>query len=103
MNLDATDGFATRHIGPTPAERDEMLEVIGVPSLDALVDQTVPAAIRLRAPLDLPPAESEFQYLTRLRGIARKNELYRSFIGAGYYDCVTPGVILRNVMENPGW
>jgi glycine dehydrogenase len=103
MNLDATDFFAPRHIGPRPAERDAMLRVIGVPSLDALVDEALPASIRRAAPLDLPPAESEFQYLTRLQGLAARNRLYRTFIGLGYYDCITPSVILRNVLENPGW
>ena len=80
-----------------------MLRAIGVASLDTLIDEALPASIRRAAPLDLPPAESEFQYLTRLRGIAARNRVYRSFIGLGYYDCITPSVILRNVLENPGW
>jgi glycine dehydrogenase len=103
MNLDANDFFAPRHIGPRPEERDAMLRAIGVGSLDALIDEALPASIRRQQPLDLPPAESEFQYLTRLRGLAARNRVYRSFIGLGYYDCITPSVILRNVLENPGW
>ena len=80
-----------------------MLAAIGVPSLDALVDQTIPPDIRLSLPLDLPEGDSEAAYLRRLGDIASKNTLVRSYIGLGYYDCVTPGVILRNVFENPGW
>jgi glycine dehydrogenase len=103
MNLDATDFFAPRHIGPRPDERDAMLRTIGVASLDALIDEAIPASIRRPAPLALPAAETEFQYLGRLRGLAARNQLYRTFIGLGYYDCITPSVILRNVLENPGW
>src|SRR5688572_5931558 len=95
--------FQSRHIGPDPAARDQMLSAIGVPSLDALIDQTIPPDIRLQAPLDLPAGDSEHEYLRRLRGIAARNRTFRSFIGQGYYDCVTPAVILRNVFENPGW
>jgi glycine dehydrogenase len=101
--LDANDWFLPRHLGPSPAERDEMLRAIGVASLDVLMDEAIPASIRLQAPLDLPPAESEQQYLHRLSGIARKNRVFRSYIGLGYHDTITPSVILRMVMENPGW
>jgi glycine dehydrogenase len=101
--LDASDWFQRRHIGPSPDERDRMLAAIGVRSLDALIDEAIPASIRLDRPLDLPPAESEHQYLQRLTGIARKNKTFRSYIGLGYHDTVTPSVILRMVMENPGW
>jgi glycine dehydrogenase len=101
--LDATDWFARRHIGPSTGDRDRMLEVVGVPSLDALVDEAIPASIRLSQPLDLPPAESEYQYLQRLTHLARRNKTFRSYIGLGYHDTVTPSVILRMVMENPGW
>jgi glycine dehydrogenase len=80
-----------------------MLETIGAPSLDALVDEAIPPAIRLSKPLDLPPAESESQYLARLKDIARRNKLFRSFIGLGYYDTLTPSVIKRCLFENPGW
>ena len=80
-----------------------MLEAVKAASLDELVQQVIPDSIRLEQPLDLPPAETEHQYLTRLRGVAAKNRVFRSFIGLGYYDTITPAVILRNVMENPSW
>src|SRR5207253_2117292 len=73
------------------------------PSLDALIDQAIPSRIRLKKPLNLPPGESEHHFLKELRQMASHNEVFRSFIGLGYYDCVTPSVILRNVLENPGW
>jgi glycine dehydrogenase len=101
--LDATDWFPRRHIGPSPDERDEMLRVVNAPSLDALVDAAIPAAIRLRRPLNLPPAESEHQYLQRLTQVARGNRTFRSYIGLGYHDTITPSVIRRMVLENPGW
>jgi glycine dehydrogenase len=99
-NLDA---FQHRHIGPNAAAQDEMLLAVGVPSVDALIDQTIPSGIRVAKPLNLPGAESEAAYLRRLRGVAAKNRVARSFIGMGYSDCHTPAVILRNVFENPGW
>ena len=95
--------FAARHIGPDPSDLDAMLRVVGAPSLDALVDEAVPAAIRLTEPLELPEAESEAAFLARMRELAGRNEPWRSFIGLGYYGCVTPPVILRNLLENPGW
>jgi glycine dehydrogenase len=101
--LDATDWFAPRHIGPSPAERDEMLRTIGAGSLDALIDEAIPSTIRLERPLNLPPAESEHQYLQRLSAVAARNKVFRSYIGLGYHDTITPSVILRMVMENPGW
>jgi len=101
---DTTPGsFQSRHIGPDARERDAMLDAIGVPSLDALIGQTIPDGIRLPQPLEMPPAESEFAYLRRLRTIGARNTVARSYIGMGYYDCITPSVILRNVFENPGW
>jgi glycine dehydrogenase len=101
--LDASDWFARRHIGPSKDERDEMLRAIGAPSIEALVDEAIPSSIRLQAPLELPPAESEHQYLDRLTGVARKNRVLRSYIGLGYHDTITPSVIRRMVFENPGW
>ena len=80
-----------------------MLDAVGAASLDALINEIVPADIRLKAPLALPAAESEAGYLARLRGVAAKNIVCRSYIGMGYYDTITPAVILRNVFENPGW
>ena len=101
--LDATDWFAPRHIGPSPPDRDTMLQAIGAASLDALIDETIPSSIRLQEPLNLPPAESEHEYLQRLAAVAARNKVYRSYIGLGYHDTITPSVILRMVMENPGW
>ncbi len=95
--------FASRHIGPDDTERDEMLKVVGAASLDALIDEAIPARIRLTQPLDLPPGESEHRFLRTLRTIAAENRVFRSYLGLGYYDCITPSVILRNVLENPGW
>ena len=103
MAHEFNDTFQSSHIGPDAIERDAMLEALGAASLDTLIDQTIPAGIRLRTPMTLPPPESEAQYLRRLRQVAAKNRVARSYIGMGYYDCVTPAVILRNVFENPGW
>jgi glycine dehydrogenase len=101
--LDATDWFARRHIGPSLDDRDRMLAAVGASSLDALMDEVIPTSIRLKRPLNLPPAESEYGYLRRLSGIARRNKTFRSYIGLGYHDTITPAVIQRMVMENPGW
>jgi glycine dehydrogenase len=101
--LDATDWFARRHIGPSPDDRDRMLAAVRAASLDALVDEAIPSSIRLKGPLNLPPAESEYAYLRRLSSIARRNKTFRSYIGLGYHDTITPAVIQRMVMENPGW
>jgi glycine dehydrogenase len=95
--------FQSRHIGPDAAERDAMLQVVGAPSLDGLIDEAIPARIRLSKPLNLPEGRSEYQFLRDLRRTAARNQIFRSYIGLGYYDCVTPSVILRNVLENPGW
>ena len=80
-----------------------MLKVIGAASMDALIDEAIPVRIRLTKALNLPDGEPEHQFLRELREIATRNRLFRSHIGLGYYDCVTPSVILRNVLENPGW
>ena len=98
-----TDSFQARHIGPRDADVADMLKVVGASSLDALVADIVPPGIRVSDPPALPPAESEFEYLRRLRTIAAKNRVARSYLGVGYYDTVTPPVIQRNVFENPGW
>jgi glycine dehydrogenase len=95
--------FHARHIGPSDDEVAAMLEAVGVPSLDALVDAIVPASIKLAAPLALPDAVTEEEALARLRSIADRNNIFRSFIGQGYYGTVTPKVILRNILENPAW
>jgi glycine dehydrogenase len=103
MTLENPGSFQSRHIGPDATARGEMLKAIGVPSLDALIDQTIPPGIRAVALLDLPSAETEHEYLRRLRTTADRNVVARSYIGMGYYDCFTPSVILRNVFENPSW
>ncbi|OHX16425.1 glycine dehydrogenase (aminomethyl-transferring) [Chromobacterium amazonense] len=95
--------FLSRHIGPNDAERAEMLAAIGAPSIDALVDQTLPADIRLNRRLDLPSPQPEAEALAALKVVASKNVVNKSFIGLGYYPVLTPNVILRNVLENPGW
>ncbi len=97
------DSFARRHIGPNGEQLESMLLTVGFDNLDALIDATVPKNIRLDRPLDLPAAKSEWNALAELREIAKKNRVMRSFIGAGYYDCITPPVIQRNILENPGW
>ena len=101
--FDSTDSFVPRHIGPTDSDIQEMLGSIGLPSLQALVAATVPSDIRFPGSLNLPVQRSEQAVLDELRDIARRNHVYRSLIGMGYYDCVTPLVIQRNILENPGW
>lgn len=95
--------FRGRHIGPRGADLSKMLETIGVESLSSLIDKTVPDAIRMKAPLDLPAAMSEAEYLRHIKEVSMKNELFRNYIGQGYFDTHTPSVILRNIFENPGW
>jgi glycine dehydrogenase len=95
--------FVPRHVGPSDEELREMLDVLGFASLDALIDATVPAGIRARRPLALPAGVSEEEVLSELRGLAARNRVFRSYIGMGYHDCVTPPVIQRNILENPGW
>lgn len=103
LTIDYREAFETRHIAPDARETEKMLHTIGVASLDQLIDETVPARIRLQKKLDLPPAKTEFDYLNDLKKVAAKNIVNRSYIGLGYYDCITPGVIQRNILENPGW
>src|SRR5438270_1501386 len=95
--------FADRHIGPSPEETAQMLREIGFADLDALVDATVPKNIRLDRVLELPAAKSENDALAELRALASQNRIARNFIGAGYSDTITPPVIQRNILENPGW
>jgi glycine dehydrogenase len=101
--LDPLDTFAPRHIGPRGADVEAMLKAVGAETLDELIDEAIPLSIRLEKPLGLPPAESESAYLARLKTIARRNKVFRSFIGLGYSDTLVPGVIRRCVFENPGW
>jgi glycine dehydrogenase len=103
MSLRHPDLFTHRHIGPDESSISEMLRTLGLNSLDELVEKTVPAQIRTHRPVDLPPARGEYELLAALRQVARRNKVWRSFIGMGYYDCITPPVIQRNILENPGW
>jgi len=96
-------GFASRHIGPDAADRERMLAVIGARSMDALIDEAIPPRIRLTEPLDLPAGLPEHEFLRALADVAARNQLFKSYIGLGYSDCVIPSAILRNVLENPGW
>ncbi len=98
-----TDQFVNRHNGPSETEIAAMLRKIGAKSVDELIDQTIPAGIRLQQPLNLPEGMSEYAYLQHLRGIAAKNKLFKNYIGLGYYDTILPPVIQRNILENPGW
>lgn len=101
--LHQPDAFLARHLGPDAAEQQAMLDTLGLGNRDDLIVQTVPPAIRLNRPLDLPTALDEQGALAKLKGYAQKNELWTSLIGTGYYGTLTPTVILRNVLENPGW
>ena len=103
MDIFASESFESRHIGPDRADTAAMLKAVGAASLDALIDEAIPSRIRLELPLDLPAGISESRFHDELRAIAAKNQLFKSFIGLGYYGCVTPSVIRRNVLENPGW
>ena len=103
LNIHYQENFKDRHIAPNEADTKAMLETVGVNSIDELIEQTVPASIRLKQGLNLPAAKSEVDYLKDLKQTASLNKLFKSYIGQGYYDNITPGVILRNVFENPGW
>lgn len=103
MKPDHLNHFAKRHIGISSAELGEMLKVIGVNSLDQLIDETVPAGIRSTSGLNLPEAMDEADYLAHVKAIGAKNKVFRSYIGQGYFNTRTPAVILRNIFENPGW
>src|SRR6195952_807173 len=103
LNTDYQEKFQHRHIAPNAADTAQMLKTVGASSLDELIAQTIPANIRLKNPLNLPPAKSEFDYLNTLKQTASKNKVFKSFIGQGYYDVIVPGVIQRNILENPGW
>jgi len=98
-----SDKFVNRHNGPREHELPQMLKKIGVDSLDQLIEKTIPRSIMLKKPLRLPEAMSEFEYLNHIRSLGRKNKMFRSFIGQGYYGVALPQVIIRNVLENPAW
>ncbi|MBM1106073.1 aminomethyl-transferring glycine dehydrogenase [Aurantibacter crassamenti] len=98
-----TDLFALRHIGISENDYQKMFDKIGVANLDQLISETIPNDIRLKAKLDLPPALSENEYLVHLQNLAKKNSVFKSYIGLGYHESLTPSVIKRNILENPGW
>ena len=98
-----TDSFVLRHIGPSENEVNEMVKIIGVSSVDELINMTIPSDIRLKNNLGLPKALSEFEYLTHIQELANKNKLYKNYIGLGYHPTILPSVIQRNILENPGW
>ncbi|SIN94711.1 aminomethyl-transferring glycine dehydrogenase [Algoriphagus halophilus] len=103
INLSNAVKFENRHNGPTDAEIVEMLEKVGASSIEELIDETVPKSIQLEKPLNLPSAQLETDFLVEFKKLASKNKVLKSFIGLGYYDTFVPNVILRNVLENPGW
>ena len=102
INFDK-ERFLHRHIGPDSEQKQEMLSAINADSMDQLIDETVPAGIRLKNKIDLDEPMSEYRFLEEFRKLADQNEIYESYIGMGYHDTLTPNVILRNVLENPGW
>lgn len=99
----SAEKFITRHIGPRNEDINEMLEAIGISSLDELITRTVPADIFLKEPLNLPEGMSEYEYFKKIKVIASKNKVYKSYIGGGYYNTIFPAVIQRNILENPSW
>ncbi len=99
----STDSFLKRHLGPGQEDLKKMLDVIGVTSLDQLINETIPSSIRLKKDPDLPEGISEYEYLQHISELGKKNKLYKTYIGLGYYGTVTPPVIQRNILENPGW
>src|SRR5688572_5722202 len=105
MKIDSqyTEKFEARHIGPDQEQTEAMLRVIKANSVDDLIDQTVPDSIRIKKPLNLPQAKSEYEFLQDFSKIASRNKVYKTYIGTGYYNTITPPVILRNILENPGW
>ncbi|MFZ4102073.1 MAG: aminomethyl-transferring glycine dehydrogenase [Sphingobacterium thalpophilum] len=103
LNIDYQEKFEQRHIAPNEHDTAKMLETIGVNSIDELIIQTIPSNIRLKTNLNLPAAKSEADYLIDLKQIASKNKVFKSYIGQGYHDVIIPGVIQRNILENPGW
>src|SRR5678815_795144 len=101
--LALSDTFLRRHLGSNPEEIAEMLATLGHSSLESLVDAAIPRKIRLERPLRLPPEQGEHETLLELRALAEKNKVCKSYLGQGYSGCITPPVIQRNILENPGW
>ncbi|MDW8346129.1 MAG: aminomethyl-transferring glycine dehydrogenase [Bacteroidia bacterium] len=102
-NVHYTEEFEYRHLGSEGEALQTMLKEMNVSSVEELIEQTIPASIRLKKPLSLPEPLTEYQYLHHIKKIAQKNKIFKSYIGLGYYNTITPSVILRNVFENPGW
>ena len=98
-----TNNFAKRHNGPQAQDIQKMLDVIGVSSIDELIDKTIPSSIRFKSPLNLEQGMNEFEFISHMKDLASKNKIYKSYIGMGYYNAITPGVLQRNILENPGW
>lgn len=98
-----TNNFLKRHNGPNAEDAENMLKLMGLKSLEELIDQTVPTSIRLKNELNLPDGLNEFELVNHLKALGSKNKIYKSFIGMGYYNSIMPGVIQRNILENPGW
>jgi len=98
-----TEKFVNRHIGPSQRDIDYMLGIIGVSDVDQLIDETVPKSIRSNQELELPSAQTEAEFIKNFKYLADKNKVFRSYIGMGYHECITPAVIQRNILENPGW
>jgi len=103
IDINNFEKFETRHNGPNTSQEKAMLEAIGADSLDTLINETIPVNIRLDKNLNLPESKTEVEYLKHIKFIADKNKVYKSYIGTGYYNCTVPGVIQRNILENPGW
>ena len=103
LNVNYKESFQNRHIGPNEDEKKEMLQTIGVDSVEQLIDQTIPSHIRFKEDLNLPSAQSESEFIEELKSIASKNKIFKSYIGQGYYNTFTPQVVQRNILENPGW
>ncbi len=103
IRFEHPDRFIARHLGADAAAEAQMLQTIGVPDCETLLAQTIPAPIRLTQPLKLPHPKDEAEVLAQMKMLASKNQVFKSYIGAGYYDCIVPPVILRNILENPGW
>ena len=98
-----TNAFALRHIGPRPTDLEQMFKTVNVKNIEQLIDETFPDAIRLKEELQLEPAMTEYEYLAHVQEMGNKNKVFRSFIGLGYHEPVSPAAIIRNVFENPGW
>ena len=103
QELEQNDRFIHRHIGPSENEITQMLDALGMSSLDEMIDKVVPDSIRMSGELELPDSRTETDVLNQLRGMADRNQLAKSMIGMGYHNIILPGVIQRNLLENPGW